>query len=129
MATVTDVRRIALGLPGAAEKPSHDGLAWQVGKKSFAWERPLRKSDLAVLGDEAPDGPNLGVYVSDEGEKQALLDEGMPLFFTIPHLDGWPIVLVRLDAIGADRLYEVIVESWLARAPKKLAEQFLADGQ
>jgi hypothetical protein len=36
-------------------------------------------------------------------------------------------VLVRLERIGLDDLREVIVEAWLARAPKRLAEAYLSE--
>ena len=95
--------------------------------KLFVWERPLRGPDLAALGAAAPAGPILGARVEHLGAKEALLADGSGVFFTTPHFDGYPAVLVRLDAIGADELDEVIVEAWLARAPRRLAEAFLAD--
>jgi hypothetical protein len=62
MAAWRDVRRFALALPGTSEERTARGWrAWIVDKKFFTWERPLLKSDLAALGDEAPDGPILGV--------------------------------------------------------------------
>jgi hypothetical protein len=47
------------------------------------------------------------------------------VYFTTPHFDGYPAVLVRLDEIGLDELKEVIAEAWLCQAPKRLAQQFL----
>jgi hypothetical protein len=96
-----------------------------VKDKLFAWERPLRGKDLTDLGDDAPAGPVLGVRVPDEGAKQALIAEQPDVCFTIPHLDGYPAVLVQLDAIGVDELRELLVEAWLDRAPKKLARAYL----
>jgi hypothetical protein len=49
------------------------------------------------------------------------------VYFTIPHFDGYPAVLVRLDRIGVEELEEVITEAWLLRAPKRLAQAFLAE--
>ena len=89
------------------------------------WERPLRKSDLAALGDAAPDGPILGARVEHEGAKQALLADDSGVFFTTPHFDGHPIILARLDAISAEDLREVVVEAWLCRAPDKLVKAYL----
>jgi len=122
-----DVRRIALALPGAEESSSHGGAAWKVKKKLFVWERPLRKSDLEALGDAAPDGPILGARVEHLVAKEALLADDPSVFFTTPHFDGYPAVLVRLDQIGLEDLREVIVEAWLARAPKRLAEAYLRE--
>ena len=48
------------------------------------------------------------------------------LYFTTPHFDGYAAILVRLDAIGAQDLDELIIEAWLARASTRLAEAYLA---
>ncbi|WP_410809114.1 MmcQ/YjbR family DNA-binding protein [Micromonospora sp. 067-2] len=122
MASWDDVRRIALALPETTERGSYDGLpAWRVRDKPFVWERPLRRPDLDALGVAAPDGPILGVRVLDLGVKEALLADDPSVYLTIPHLDGYPAVLVRLDRIGVPELTEVITEGWYARAPKRLA--------
>jgi hypothetical protein len=124
MAGWDDVRRIALGLPETSEGTAHGNTAWRVRDKLFVWERPLRKSDLEALGDAAPGGPILGARVEHEVAKQALIANDPGVFFTTPHFDGYPAVLVQLERIGADDLEEVIVEAWLARAPKKLAKEY-----
>lgn len=126
MATWEDVRRIALALPETGERPSHDGIAaWRVKDKMFVWERPLRRSDLEALGDAAPDGEILGVRVPDVGAKEALIADNPAIYFTTPHFNGYPAVLVRLDVIGVDELEELIVEAWLTRAPKRVASVYL----
>ncbi|GGM39609.1 hypothetical protein GCM10011608_25420 [Micromonospora sonchi] len=128
MASWEDVRRIALSLPETGERPSYDGLpAWKVRDKSFVWERPLRRGELDALGPAAPDGPILGVRVADLGVKEALLADDPGRYFTTPHFDGYPIVLVRLDRIDVDELTELIVEAWYARAPKRLAAAYRAE--
>ncbi|MGN9810268.1 MmcQ/YjbR family DNA-binding protein [Micromonospora sp. BQ11] len=122
MATWDDVRRIASSLPETTEKPSYDGLpAWKVRDKGFVWERPLRRADLEALGDAAPDGPILGAQVPDLGAREALLADDPAVYFTTPHFDGYPAVLVRLERIDVDELTELITEAWYARAPKRLA--------
>ena len=129
MATWDDVRAIALGLPETSEGVSRDLRHWRVKDKGFVWERPLRRADLEALGDAAPDGPILGARVEHLVAKEALLADDPSVFFTTPHFDGYPAVLVRLERIGLEDLHEVIVEAWLARAPKRLAEAYLrADG-
>ena len=127
MASVEDARRIALALPGATEKLSWGSLHWRVRDKGFAWERPLRKGDLAALGDDAPSGEILGVRVADLEEKEALVAAEPAVFFTIPHFDGFPAVLVRLAAIEVAELTEVIIDAWLDRAPETLRETFLRE--
>jgi hypothetical protein len=130
VATWKDVTRLALALPQAEEGTTFGGnRAWTIRKKLFVWERPLRKSDLAALGDAAPDGPILGAKVEHLIAKEALLADESGVFFTTPHFDGHPIVLVRLSAIGRDLLGEVVTEAWLAAAPKRLARDFLAERQ
>ena len=97
MADWEDVQRGALALPEVEEGSSYGSRAWSVRKKGFVWERPLRRGDLEALGA------------------------------TTPHFNGYPAVLIRLDRISVPELDEVIVDAWLARAPKRLATQYLAD--
>lgn len=125
MATLDEVRRIACSLPGASERLSRDCPQWRVGDRLFVWERPLRRPDLEALGDEAPSGPILGARVEHLGAKEALLANDEGVFFTTPHFDGYPAILVRLDGIALDALDEVVVEAWLARAPTHLAKAYL----
>ena len=127
MADWDDVRRIALGMPEAVEKGMHGLMGWRVRDRLFVWERPLRKSDLAALGDDAPGGPILGLRVEHLGAKEALLADDPAVFFTTPHFDGYPAVLVLLREIEVDQLDEVIVDAWLARAPKRVAARYLED--
>ena len=126
MASWRDVRRLSLALPGASQHTSSQGhRAWSVNDKSFVWERPLRRSDLAALGADAPTGPIVGVRTADLEMKEALLAHDPRVYFTTPHFDGYPAVLVRLDKISLKELKDVIVEAWLARAPKREVSAFL----
>lgn len=125
MATWDDVRRIALALPETSEEVSRGNAHWRVRDKGFVWERPLRQSDLRALGSAAPSGPILGARVEDLGAKDALLASEPDVFFTTPHFDGYPAVLVRLERISLVELAEVVVEAWLCRAPKRLAQAYL----
>ncbi|ONI80448.1 hypothetical protein ALI22I_44875 [Saccharothrix sp. ALI-22-I] len=128
MATWDDVRRIAAALPEVTEHASYDGRpVWRVKDKAFAWDRPLRQADLAALGRTAPDGPVLAARVPDLGAKEALLADDPTVYFTTPHFDGFPAVLVRLDGVTTDDLQELLTEAWLCRAPKRLANQYEAD--
>ncbi|HWC87592.1 MAG TPA: MmcQ/YjbR family DNA-binding protein [Solirubrobacteraceae bacterium] len=125
MASWDDVRRIALALPETAEASSYGHPSWQVRAKSFVWERPLRGSDLRALGDDAPAGAILAARVEHLVARDALLANDPDVYFTTPHFEGFAAVLVRLDEIGVDDLEELIVEGWLARAPKRLARAYL----
>lgn len=127
MATWDDVARIVGGLPLTAEQAPHD---WRVDRKLLAWERPLRKSDRGALtraGSEPPSGDIVGVRVSDEGVKFALIADEPGVYFTTPHFDGYPAVLVRLAEIEVRDLEELITEAWLVQAPKQLVQAFLAN--
>lgn len=129
MATWADVRRIATALPEVTEDGSagHDHLpAWKVRDKAFAWERPLRRGDLEALGEDAPDGPVLGVRTAGLEAREAILAELAESCFTTPHFDGYPAVLVQLDDIDPGDLEELLTDAWLSRAPKRLARELLA---
>ena len=127
MATWNDVARIVGELALTSEPSPHD---WRVGKKMLAWERPLRPADreaLAQSGVQAPEGEILAVRVSDEGVKFALIADEPGIYFTTPHFDGYPAVLLKLAEISVRGLEELVTEAWLTRAPKKLVQEFLAD--
>jgi hypothetical protein len=111
MATEADVRQIALSLPGTTEEQWYQTPAYKVAGKGF-----LR------LRTEAEGG--LVVFVSDLSEKEALLTGNSDAFFTTPHYDGYPVVLVNLDKIDHHELRELITDSWLIKAPPKLRRQF-----
>jgi hypothetical protein len=121
------VRRIALSLPEAREDLRRGLMFWLVRDKLFVWERPLRQSDLRALGDAAPDGPILGARVEHLGAKEALIADEPDVYFTTPHFEGYPAVLIQLERIRVDELEELTVEAWLARAPKRLAREYVGE--
>jgi hypothetical protein len=110
VACAGDVRAIALSLPGVVEIDS-DGFDFRVNGRGFVWSYPERqpgrrrviRTDIAVL------------YVGDEAEKQALLKGEPDAFFTADGYDGWPLVMVRLDAVDLDRLEELVTDAWRMR--------------
>jgi hypothetical protein len=127
MATWDDVASIVGELQLTDERSPHE---WRVGKKLIVWERPLRKSDreaLAALGIAPPEGDILGARVADEGVKFALIADEPDVYFTTPHFDGYPAVLVKLAEIDKLGLCELIVEAWLTQAPKRLVQEFLGE--
>jgi hypothetical protein len=115
MADADDVRRLALSLPQVVEIDS-DGFDFRVGGKGFVWSYPERRpgrprlirTDIAVL------------FVGDEAEKQALLLGEPEVFFTTPGYDGWPLVLLQLAEVDAERLRELVTDAWRMRAPDAL---------
>jgi hypothetical protein len=126
VATWEDVRRAALALPETAEEVRRSLLVWKVRSKPFAWERPLRKSDLAELGDDAPTGDILAVRIPHLGAREALIAADPSIYFTIAHFSGFPAVLLRLGEIAEPELDEPLAEAWLCMAPKRLADSYLA---
>lgn len=68
----------------------------------------------------------IAVRVAGAADKEALLAADPEEFFTEPHYDGFPAVLVRLDAVSLDELEELITEAWLAQAPRDLVTEFEA---
>ncbi|HWV49303.1 MAG TPA: hypothetical protein VN035_07595 [Microbacterium sp.] len=132
MATLAEVREIAMALPGVQERAGgHTGAPeWNVRRGSIAWVRGPTKTDLrtlAELGRSWPDGVVLGIRVADLQEKEALLAAEPDVLFTIPHFDGYPALLVMLDAIDRDRLEELICDAWLVRAPARERKTWLAE--
>ncbi len=125
MATLEDVRRLALAMPGAQESTMWGSAAWKVRKVLFVWERPLRKGDLEHLGEAAPEGAVMGARVEHEQAKLALLADPSGAFFTTPHFDGHPIILVALERVDLETLEEVVVEAWLNRASATAAAKWL----
>ena len=118
MADADDVRRLALALPGVEEIDSA-GFDFRVGGKGFVWSYPERlpgrpvviRTDIAVL------------YVGDEAEKQALLRGEPHLFFTAPGYGDWPLVMLRLPEVEAERLAELVTDAWRMRAPEQIADE------
>src|SRR6201999_991879 len=109
MVTEDDVRRVALSLPRTTEKPSYGTPGFRVKDKLFA--RIREEGDVLV------------VWVAGEGEKQGLIAAEPAKFFTTPHYDGPPSVLVRLPAVDIDELTELLTDSWRLRAPKRVAAE------
>ena len=115
MADADDVRRLALALPQVAEIDS-DGFDFRVADKGFVWSYPERRpgrprvirTDVAVL------------FVGDLEEQQALLLGEPDLFFTAPGYESSPLVMLRLDQVGVERLAELVTDAWRMRAPEEL---------
>ena len=124
--SLDEAARIALDLPEVTEGERYGTRSWAVRGKVFAWERGFSKADLRRFGDAIPpDGPILAVRVDDLGEKEAVLQARRKAFFTIPHFDGYPAVLIQLKAVTKSALREAIVDGWLACAPRNLATDYI----
>jgi hypothetical protein len=114
MVTHDDIRAIALGLPGTIERASYGGRpSWRTTTRMFTW---IRDEPEALV-----------VWVESAEEKVALIDAEPEKFFTTPHYDGEPIVLVRLEAVDREEAAELVTESWRLRAPRAAVRAWDAD--
>ena len=108
--TWDDVRRLALALPDVEEGTTYRKPAFKVAGKVFAWESPHERGRLALY--------------CDIGERPLLIASRPEIFFVTAHYEPHPIVLVRYEHADADELADRIEESWLLRAPTKLADAY-----
>jgi hypothetical protein len=123
MADQDDVRRIARALPGTIESDDHFGFyVLNKGKaKQFVWAWHER------IDPKKPRVPNpevLAVRVAGALDKEALLASDERKFFTEPHYNGFPAVLVRLPEIDPAELEELITDAWRCQAPRDLADSW-----
>ena len=118
-----DVHRIALSLPHALQDGTK--LRYLVeGGKGFAWTWKKRVEPKRARVEQLD---VFGVRVSGEEEKRALIAADPGKFFTEPHYDNYPAVLVRLDAIDDGELSELLTDAWRASAPRRLVAEFDAE--
>jgi len=116
MATRSDVRRIALSFPGAVEAP--DGLSFSVENKgkwkgfAWAWRERLEPKKARV-----PNPSVLAVRVANLGQKDLLLSAEPVKFFTEPHYNGYPAILVRIAEVSVADLRMLLEEAWRCMAP------------
>ena len=117
MATAADVRRIVLALPETTEDLA--GGRFFVDGKQIAWSW-LERIDPKRARVPNPDV--IAVRVANESEKEVLIDMDPEVFFTEPHYDGYPAILVRLGAIEPALLQKVLTDAWRLRAPRRLRD-------
>jgi len=123
MATQSDVRKIALALPATREEPGRFAFAVLNGAKykSFAWVWMQRVEPRAA---RVPCADVLAVRTAGLDAKEMLLLADARKFFSEPHYDGFPAVLVRLRELGRAELRELLTQAWFAQAPKALRTAF-----
>jgi hypothetical protein len=127
-ARVQDVHDLALAMPNVIVYPgSEDNPVYQVGGKSFIFFRNPRPDAFdPETGERYPDV--IVFWVPSEADKQAMLSDKNSPFFTTPHFDGHPSVLVRasqLHELTRDELTEVVQDAWLSRASARRAKVWL----
>jgi hypothetical protein len=130
MTTMADLDELALAMPHAAKELSGDGRpAYLVHGKLFVCHRSRRRDAIDAQTGERLDDV-LMFRVADLGVKELLLADDRGVFFTTPHFDGYPAVLLRipdLARLDRDELRELVVEAWLTRAQKRVAKAWLEE--
>ena len=130
MATIADLDKIALALPHTTKEVSDDGRpSYLAHGKRFLLHRSHRPDAVDPDTGERLDDV-LMFRVADLDVKDLLLADDRGVYFTTPHFDGYPAVLVRipeLSRIDRDELREMVVEAWLTRAQKRVAKAWLAE--
>jgi hypothetical protein len=132
MASMKDLDELALSLPGATKELTDDGRpSYLVHGKRFCLQRGRRPDAVDSATGERLDDV-LMFRVEDLDVKELLLSDARGIYFTTPHFDGYPAVLVRIpDLARLDReeLHDLVAEAWLTRAQKRVAKQWLAEHQ
>jgi hypothetical protein len=108
--TWSDVVELGLRLPEVEESTWYGTPALKVRGKGFC---RLRTNPDALV-----------MRVIDLADAEALVKGRPDVFFTTPHYDGWPFVLVRLDAVSPEQLAELIEDGWRLRAPKRVVAAY-----
>ena len=123
MATQDDVRRLALALPATSEGP--DDFRILVEGKGIAWVWLER---LQPKKARVPNPSVVAIRVADESEKEALIDMDPAAFFTEPHYNGYPAILVRLEAVDRGMLEKLLRDAWRIQAPRRLVRELESGG-
>jgi hypothetical protein len=123
MADQSDVRRIAISLPETVEETGR--FAFSVRNrdklKSFVWVWLERVHPKKA---RVPQPEVIAVRVANPVEKDLLLSVDSTKFFTEPHYNGYPAVLVRLPEVDVAELEVLITDAWRCQAPKALVREF-----
>jgi len=130
MATMADLDELALSMPETTREVSEDGRpSYFVHGKLYCFHRGRRPDAIDQETGERL-GDVLMFRVADLGVKDLLLSDVRGVYFTTPHFDGYPAVLMRipdLARVDRDELQEMVVEAWLTRAKKRVAKAWLAE--
>ena len=128
MPTMADLDELALSLPQTTKELSEDGRpAYRVHGKLFCCQRGRRKDAIDEETGERLDDV-LMFRVADVGVKELLLGDARGIYFTTPHFDGYPAVLVRIPTLARldrEELHDLVAEAWLTRAQKRVAKAWL----
>ncbi|KQQ94520.1 hypothetical protein ASF62_10580 [Leifsonia sp. Leaf325] len=124
MATLDDLRRATVGLPGSEERATTGGAAWFVRGKVYAWECAPWPSIPADIREILATELVVGVKVADSLDALALVDMAPEVFLRTTTAWGEPKVAFRMAGIDDDHLAELVTEAWRVQAPKYLRREF-----
>lgn len=119
MSDQASVRRVVLALPEVSE--DGDSFHFLVRGRRFAWIYPER---IHPRKARVPNPDGLIFSVVDLAEKEALIASDPDRFFTTPHYDGFPSVIVWLSKVNDDELADVLTDAWRCRAPAELVAEY-----
>jgi hypothetical protein len=126
---MTDLDELALSLPETAKGLSADGRpSYLVRGKLFCCHRSQRRDAVDAKTGERLDDV-LMLRVLELEIKEVLLEDPRDVFFTTPHFRGYPAILLRIPSLsdlGRAELSDLVVDAWLSRAPKRVANAWLA---
>jgi len=129
---MADLDEFALAMPQATKEVSDDGRpSYHVHGKLFCFHRGQRTDAIdPETGERMADV--LMFRVADQDEKDLLLADERGLFFTTPHFNGYPAVLMRiptLERMSREELRDLVVDAWMSRAQKRVAKGWLAENE
>ena len=127
MATLDDLRRIAVALPGSEERDTTGGAAWFVRRKLYAWECHPWPSIPADVRETIATELVVGVKVADRLDALALVEMAPDVFLRTTTAWGEPKVAFRMAGIDDDHLAELVTEAWRVQAPTYLRREFGGD--
>jgi hypothetical protein len=127
---MADLDELALSMPQATKEVAEDGRpSYLVHGKMFCFHRSRRPDAVdAETGERLHDV--LMFRVADLDVKELMLADEGGVFFTTPHFNGYPAVLMRIPDLGRidrEELYDLVAEAWLTRAQKRVAKAWLAE--
>ena len=127
---MADLDKLALAMPQTTKEVSEDGRpSYLVHGQMYCFHRSRRPDAIDPETGERMDDV-LMFRVADQDVKDLFLADQRGLFFTTPHFNGYPAVLMRipqLKKMGRAELRDLVAEAWLTRAPKRVAKAWLAE--
>ena len=131
MATMRDLDQLCLAMPDVERHEDAEGRpSWQVAGKTFCFHRSQRPDAVDEQGERLADV--LVFWVDSLEEKDLILADDRSIFFTTPHFNGYPAVLIRIPALRRLKraeLQDLVVGAWLTRAQKRVAKAWLAENE